>query len=125
MATFNLGDIVESLVDAQHMRKGRQYRVSEVQTTSNFTGRCTSYTLIDLQDGLVLQQPIGNGHLVLKLVQSRIVLGDCVRVTSEPHVGYSFFVTAISEHGVLYGHGLGDVVVRKCDVEFVARSEAR
>lgn len=64
--TFDLGDVVRSRVSAQGMVSGRCYRVVGVHVMRNFTGKYISYDLVDEVDGLALQHPVGNGHLVLE-----------------------------------------------------------
>ncbi len=67
--TYEVGDVVESLVDAQGLEMRRHYRVQEVTTKSNFLGRFTSYNLCTLDTEKTINN-VGNGHLVLKLVRS-------------------------------------------------------
>lgn len=66
---FQAGDLVTSTVDAQGLRKGITYRVTDVDSWSNVTGTYTSYKLeaVD-RDAPNPAGWIGNGHLILRLV---------------------------------------------------------
>ncbi len=71
MATFNLGDEVVSLVNAQGLVEGETYRVREPIDLPSPFGGCTDYVLED-KEGEELR--VVNGHLVLKLAPARVML---------------------------------------------------
>jgi hypothetical protein len=67
--TYQVGQRVESLVDAQGLTRGQAYTVVAVTTHRNFLG---GYTRYDLKaDSGAVYGSVGNGHLVLRAVSSR------------------------------------------------------
>lgn len=64
---WEIGQLVESLVDAQGMTKGARYRVVDLETRSTLAGKFSTYYLAgehDRSGGASLA--IHNAHLVLK-----------------------------------------------------------
>lgn len=66
-SAFNVHDVVESLVDAQGLERGKRYRVVGMSKHHNVTGTYVSYTLVKL--GGTRMELVSNGALVLKLVE--------------------------------------------------------
>jgi hypothetical protein len=71
MTTFEMGQEVVSTVDAQGLKKGRKYRVTDIAAKTNLCGTFTSYMLADVETGAQVGW-VGNGHLVLKLPEYAI-----------------------------------------------------
>lgn len=67
---FKVGDTVRSRATVQGMTKGALYKVEDVRSRSNFTGRYTNYDL-RLVGGNERANDVGNGHLLLELVEDQ------------------------------------------------------
>lgn len=91
---YSIGDVVESLVDAQGLTNGARYLVADVFTSRNFLGAFTVYDLlpIPVPNPPELLHDIGNGHLVLKLIakcaltdgEARELIANTLRGSSDP-----------------------------------------
>jgi hypothetical protein len=69
MNPLAVGALVRSKVTAQGMVKGETYRVVDTRTTTNITGRYTTYVLVSTDATRADRRlAVGNGHLLLEVL---------------------------------------------------------
>jgi hypothetical protein len=72
-ALFTIGDVVQSTVDAQGLRKGREYQIIDIDTREVFGQPFVTYFVQPTSENRPPVQrkpiPVTNGHLVLTAVR--------------------------------------------------------
>jgi len=122
MQSFQEGDRVRSLIDAQHLQRGEIYTVVQINTNFTPVGEIVQYDVEDHAGDVIA---VANGHVVLELVDDDDMRLQMTIARGLAEAGGYSFVACADGVRVLLDHGFDDDTITQFEAWCARRGGAR